>query len=64
VAQIVKQSPGSIGYVESAYAKSSNLSTALVQNKQGEFVAPSLEAANQALEVCSLMMTFEFHLIS
>jgi len=50
VAQIVKQSPGSIGYVESAYAKSSNLSTALVQNKQGEFVAPSLEAANQALE--------------
>ncbi len=50
VAQIVKQSPGTIGYVESAYAKTANLSTALVQNKQGNFVAPTLEEANKALE--------------
>ncbi len=50
VAQLVKQTPGAIGYVESAYAKSSNLSTALVQNKQGNFVAPTLEEANKALE--------------
>ncbi len=50
VAQIVKQTPGTIGYVETAYVKSSNLTAALVQNKAGNFVAPTLEEANKALE--------------
>jgi phosphate transport system substrate-binding protein len=49
VAALVKQTPGTIGYVEYAYAKQANLPTAVVQNKKGEFVAPSLESANQAL---------------
>ena len=49
VAQIVKQTPGSIGYVEAAFAKNNNLQTALVQNKQGTYVAPTLSEANKAL---------------
>lgn len=50
VAQIVQRTPGSIGYVEAAFAEQNKLSTALVQNQKGEFVAPTLEEANQALE--------------
>ncbi|MBV9387460.1 MAG: phosphate ABC transporter substrate-binding protein PstS [Chroococcidiopsidaceae cyanobacterium CP_BM_ER_R8_30] len=50
VAQIVKQTPGTIGYVEAEYAKKNNIPTALVQNKQGTFLAPNLEDANAALK--------------
>ncbi len=50
VAQIVQRTRGSIGYVEAAFANQNKLSTALVQNRKGEFVAPTLEEANQALE--------------
>jgi phosphate transport system substrate-binding protein len=49
VAAIVSRTPGSIGYVEYAYALKNNLKSALVQNKTGEFVAPSLQSANAAL---------------
>jgi len=50
VAQIVRQTPGTIGYVEAQYAVKNKLSTALVQNQQGSFVAPNLEEANAALK--------------
>lgn len=49
VAALVSRTPGSIGYVEYAYATKNKLKSALIQNKQGEFVAPSLESANAAL---------------
>jgi phosphate transport system substrate-binding protein len=49
VAALVKQTEGSVGYVEYAYAKQNSITTAQVQNKKGEFVTPSLETANQAL---------------
>ena len=41
VAGQVKQTPGSIGYVELAYAKQNNLPTAAIRNAAGNFVAPS-----------------------
>jgi phosphate transport system substrate-binding protein len=50
VAALVGQTRGSIGYVEFAYATQNNLSPAAVENRQGEFVSPSLEATEQALE--------------
>ena len=53
----IKQTPNSIGYVELTFAKANNLPTALIKNKAGEFVAPSLEsvsaAANGAVSVMS-----------
>jgi phosphate transport system substrate-binding protein len=49
VAALVKDTPGSIGYVEYAFAAKNNLNSAEVQNKKGEFVAPSLAGANSAL---------------
>lgn len=50
VAQIVQRTKGSIGYVESTFAEQNKLQTALVQNRKGEFVPPTLAQANQALE--------------
>ena len=40
VAAFVQRLPGSIGYVEYAYAKQNKMTYALLQNKAGEFVAP------------------------
>ncbi len=48
VAQIVKSTPGAIGYVDFADAKASGLSFASVQNKDGKYVAPSTSAASAA----------------
>ena len=44
VAAYVKQTPGAIGYVEYAFAKQNNLTSTLLQNKAGKYVAPA--AAN------------------
>jgi phosphate transport system substrate-binding protein len=49
VASLVQRTPGSIGYVELSYAQSNKMITAEIQNKKGQFVAPSLQAANTAL---------------
>lgn len=48
VAGQIKQTPGSIGYVELAYAKQNNLSVASVRNSAGQFIAPSVEAVTAA----------------
>ncbi len=41
VSAFVQRLPGSIGYVEYAYAKQNKLAHAIMRNKDGEFVAPS-----------------------
>jgi len=46
VAGLVRQLPGSIGYVEQAYAEQNNLAQAALQNRDGHFVLPSLDAAS------------------
>ncbi|CAA9577309.1 Phosphate ABC transporter, periplasmic phosphate-binding protein PstS [uncultured Synechococcales cyanobacterium] len=50
VAQIVKRTPGAVGYVESSFSKTNRLQTAQVQAKNGSYVAPTVQAANQALQ--------------
>lgn len=49
VSGLVKQTPGSIGYVELAYADKNNLAYASIQNKTGNFIEPSLEATSAAI---------------
>jgi phosphate transport system substrate-binding protein len=44
----VKTTPGSIGYIELAYATQNKLPMVELQNKAGKFVAPSLEAVSAA----------------
>jgi phosphate transport system substrate-binding protein len=48
VAGQVKQIPGAVGYVELAYARQNKLGAALVQNKAGNFVAPTIAGVTAA----------------
>ena len=48
VAGQVKQLPGSIGYVELAYARQNKLAYASLKNAAGKFVAPSIESITEA----------------
>ena len=50
VAGLVRQTPGTIGYVELAYAKQNKLPVALLRNKTGTFVEPSLASTTAAVE--------------
>lgn len=45
----VMMTPGAIGYIEYGYAKSQNLPMAVLENKSGHYVAPSLASAQAAL---------------
>jgi phosphate transport system substrate-binding protein len=48
VAGTVKQTPGSIGYVELAYAKQNKLAFADIRNAKGQFVTPTIAAVTAA----------------
>jgi len=48
VTGLVKQTPGAIGYVELVYANQNKLAKAILQNKDGNFVAPTLQATSAA----------------
>jgi phosphate transport system substrate-binding protein len=48
VSGLVRQTPGSIGYVELAYAKQNNFSVAHLQNVAGNFVEPTLASTTAA----------------
>ena len=49
VAGLVRQTPGAIGYVELAYAKQNQLQVAVVRNKAGKFVEPTLASTTAAV---------------
>lgn len=48
VAATLQQTAGSIGYLEFAYAVKNNLACAVLQNRDGNWVAPSLEGVSAA----------------
>ncbi|MBN9392283.1 MAG: phosphate ABC transporter substrate-binding protein PstS [Chloroflexi bacterium] len=50
VAGLVKQTPGTLGYNEVAYAIQNNLNFANLKNKAGKFVKPTLENLSAAAE--------------
>ena len=52
-AQIL-QTQGSIGYIEYGYAKQQDIPTATLENKSGNYVAPSSESASSALGAATL----------
>ena len=53
VTGLVKQSPGSIGYVELSYAKENNLPVALIGNAAGKWIAPGTGGTTAAIEAFS-----------
>jgi phosphate transport system substrate-binding protein len=54
VAELIQQTPGAIGYLDHGYALRSKLATAILQNKAGDYVAPSLESGQAALRSAPL----------
>jgi phosphate transport system substrate-binding protein len=50
VAAAIKQTPGSIGYVEQAYALQNNFTYASIKNSNGNFIAPTLDSTTAAAE--------------
>lgn len=51
VAGMLKQIPGSIGYIELNYAAKNRISYASVKNNSGRYILPDLESASLAAEV-------------
>lgn len=51
VAGLVKQTPGSIGYVELIYALQNKMPYGTVQNKKGKFIQPTLAATSAAANI-------------
>jgi phosphate transport system substrate-binding protein len=60
VAGVVKQTPGAVGYVELAYAKQNKMSVASLRNREGRFVAPTLEATSAAAAGAAKTMPADF----
>jgi phosphate transport system substrate-binding protein len=63
VAQIVKSTPGAIGYVDYADAKATGLTYASVQNKDGNYVAPSTAAASASAAGVTVKPDLTFHAV-
>ncbi len=51
VAGVIKQTPGTIGYVELAYAANNNMQYAKVKNKAGNLITPSSQSAAAAAQI-------------
>jgi phosphate transport system substrate-binding protein len=60
VAGLVSEQPGSLGYVEVAYAKQNNLSFGFVQNREGNFIEPTLESIVAASDSYAQEMPDDF----
>jgi phosphate transport system substrate-binding protein len=63
VAQIVKSTPGAIGYVDYADAKASGLTAASIENKDGNFIAPSTTAASASAAGVTVASNLTFHAV-
>jgi len=64
VAGQVKQLPGSIGYVELAYAHQNKLPYAAVKNSAGELVNPTIESVTDALASAKVPDDFRFSMVN
>ena len=63
VAQTIKSTPGAIGYVDYATAKASSLTYASVKNKDGSYVAPSVQSATTAADNATVKPDLTFSAI-
>ena len=63
VAQIVKSTPGAIGYVDYADAKATGLTMASVQNKDGNYIAPSTAGASASAAGVTVKPDLTFHAV-
>jgi phosphate transport system substrate-binding protein len=64
VAGQVKQLPGTIGYVELAYAHQNKLPVADLKNSSGNFITPSLDSVTEALATAKIPEDFRFSMVN
>ncbi len=64
VAGTVKQTNGSIGYVELAYAIHNNMDFADMKNSSGSFITPSVESTSKAAEGVSIPEDFRVSIVN
>lgn len=60
----VKQLPGSIGYVELAYAEQNKMPVADLKNAADKFVAPSPESVSKAMSTATIPEDFRFSMVN
>lgn len=53
IVDVVKQTPGTIGYLELSYAKESDMAVASIENQDGEFIVPTPASASAAINAFS-----------
>lgn len=63
VAGLIKQIPGTIGYIELAYAKQNNIPYAKMKNRSGNFVEPSIEGTTAAAKGALHRMPADFKIM-
>jgi phosphate transport system substrate-binding protein len=63
VSQIVKTTPGAIGYVDYADAKASGLTYASIKNSSGSYIAPSPQSASAAGNGITIAPNLTFHAV-
>ena len=64
VAGQVKQLPGTIGYVELAYAHQNKLPAADLKNSSGNFITPTLDSVTEALATAKIPDDFRFSMVN
>ncbi len=64
VAGMLKQTPGSIGYVELAYAKENVLSYAFMKNQSGAYIEPTLESTSKAADGADIPSDFRASIVN
>ncbi|MBI1176750.1 phosphate ABC transporter substrate-binding protein PstS [bacterium] len=64
VAGQVKQLPGTIGYVELAYAHQNHLPFADLKNSSGHFITPTLDSVTEALATAKIPEDFRFSMVN
>lgn len=64
VAGQIKQLPGTIGYVELAYAHQNNLAFAQIKNAAGNFLTPSIDTITDALNTANIPDDFRFSMVN
>jgi phosphate transport system substrate-binding protein len=62
VAGVIKQTPGSMGYVEQVYALTNKFPMASIRNLAGKYIQPSLESVSAAAEASLKEMPADFRI--
>jgi len=64
VAGMLKQTPGSIGYVELAYAKQNDLPYAFMKNQSGAYIEPTLDSVSKAADGATIPADFRASVVN